>query len=62
MEEHIVGLVVLIAVAVDALAYPIVIHGNLVVEDLRLLKRGEVALGNLHVGPCHIRRLDEAIR
>ena len=62
MEEHIVGLVVLIAVTVDALAYLIVIHGNLVIENLRLFKRGEVTLGNLHESPCHIRRLDEAIR
>ena len=62
MEEHIVGLVVLIAVTVDALAYLIVIHGNLVIENLRLFKRGEVTLGNLHVCPRHIRRLDETIR
>ena len=62
MEEHIVGLVVLIAVTVDALAYLIVIHGNLVIENLRLFKRGKVTLGNLHVCPRHIRRLDETIR
>ena len=61
MEEHIVGLVVLIAVAVDALTDLPVIHGDLVVEDLCLLKRGEVALGYLHEGPCHIRRLDETV-
>ena len=62
MKEHIVGLVVLIAVTVDTLTDLIVVHGNLVVEDLRLLKRGEVTLGNLHIGPCDIRWLDETIR
>ena len=62
MEEHVVGLVVLIAVTVDALADLPVVHGDLVVEYLRLLERGDVALGNLHIGPCDIRRLDEAVR
>ena len=61
MEKHIVGLVVLIAVAVDALAYCLVITGDLVVEDLALFERGEVALGNFHVRPCDIRWFDEAI-
>ena len=62
VEEHIVGLVVLIAVAVDALPLRPVIHGDLIIENLSLLERGEVALGNLHVGPRDIRRFDEAIR
>ena len=48
MEEHVVGLVVLIAVAVDALAFWIV-AADLVVENLCLFKRGKVALGNLHI-------------
>ena len=34
MEEHVVGLVVLIAVAVDTLSFFPVITSNLVVEDL----------------------------
>jgi len=62
VEEHVVGLVVLVAVAVDALALRPVIHGYLVVENLRLLERGEVALDNLHEAPCGIRRFDEPIR
>ena len=62
MEEHVVGFIVLIAVAVDTLANFVVIHGNLVVEDLSLFKRGKVALGNLHEGPCHIRWFNESIR
>ena len=62
VEEHVVRLVVLIAVAVDALAFLSVVHGDLVVEDLRLLKRSEVALGNLHKGPCYIRRFDQTVR
>ena len=62
MEEHVVRPVVLVAVAVDALAYRLVVHGDLVVEDLCLLERGEVALGDLHVGPCDVRWFDEAVR
>ena len=62
MKEHIVSFVVLIAMAVNTLAYCFVVHGNLVVEDLSLFKRGEIALGYLHVIPCDIRWLDEAIR
>ena len=54
MEEHVVGLVVLIAVTVDALAYPVVVHGNLIVEDLCLFESGDVTLGNLHRGPCDV--------
>ena len=62
MEQHVVGLIVLIAVAVDTLAYRIVVHGNLVIENLCLFERGEIALGNLHVSPCNIRGFDETIR
>ena len=62
MEEHVVGLVVLIAMTVDALTDLPVIHGNLVVENLRFFERGEIALGDFHEGPGNIRRLDEAVR
>ena len=62
MKEHVVGFVVLIAMAVNALAYCFVVHGDFVVEDLSLLERGEIALGYLHVIPCDIRWLYEAIR
>ena len=61
MKEHIVSLVVLVAVTVNTLAFLPVNTGNLIVEDLRLFERGEVALCNLHKGPCDIRWLDEAI-
>ena len=62
MEEHIVRLIVLVAMAVDALADLTVVHGDLIVEDLRLLERSEVTLGNLHKGPCYIRRFDQTVR
>ena len=62
MEEHIVGLVVLITVAVDTLTLLNVSTGNLIIENLSLFERGEIALGNLHETPCDIRGLYEAIR
>ena len=62
VEEHVVGLVVLVAVTVDALAYLTVVHGNLVVENLRFFERGEVTLGDFHEGPGDIRGFDEAVR
>lgn len=48
VEEHVVGVVVLIAVAVYALAF-LVVARHLIVEHLRFLEVGEVALGDLHV-------------
>ena len=62
MEEHIVGLIVLIAVTVDALSFFPIIHCNLVVEDLRLFECGEVTLSYLHKAPCNVCRLNETIR
>ena len=62
MKEHIVSLVVLIAVAVDALPSSYVSTSNLIVEDLRLLERGKMALGYLHETPGNIRWLNQTIR
>ena len=44
MEEHVVGFVVLIAMAVDALAFFPVDGSDLIVENLILLKRRYVTL------------------
>ena len=60
VKQHVVSLVVLIAVTVDALALRVV-AADLVVEDLCLFERGEITLSNLHVVIDDIRWLDEAI-
>ena len=62
MEEHIVGLVVLIAVAVDTLSFLAIVAGDGIVEYLVLVEVGDIALGNRHIAPCHIGRFDETIR
>ena len=61
VEEHVVRLVVLIAVTVDTLAFRPVITSDLIIENLSLFKRAQIALSNLHEIPCHIRRFNEAI-
>ena len=48
MKEHIISLVVLIAMTVDTLPLAPVNGGNLVIENLCFFECGEVALGNLH--------------
>ena len=60
MKEHIVSLIVLIAVTVDALPLGIV-AGNLIVENLCFFKRSDVALGYFHIVVDDIRRLYEAV-
>ena len=62
MEKHVISFVVLITVAVYTLTLFLVVHGNLVVEYLRLLKRRQITLSYLHIGPSHIRWFNQTIR
>ena len=62
MEQHVISLIVLIAVTVNTLSLSLVVHCNLIVEDLCLFKRGKITLSYLHICPSHIRWLNQAIR
>ena len=61
MKEHIVGLVILITMAVDALPFLSVDRGNLVIENLIFFKRRYVTLRDRHIAPRHVCRFDKTI-
>ena len=61
MEQHVISLIVLIAVAVNTLSLSFVVHCNLIIEDLCLFKCSKMTLCNLHISPCHIRWLNQTI-